>query len=104
MVGEQPLTDEVHFAQRLAAKIDRSAFEQALEIHAAQPVADGRLDDAEHLADPGLTAPHPVTGVRGRGEPRHQGSVEVEEGTDSRSRRSGSDHGERVEGGHATIG
>ena len=73
-------------------------------MHTAKPVADCGLNDAEHLADPRLAPAHPVVGVCGRCEARQQGSVEVEEGTDSRSRRSGSDHGERVEGGHATTG
>ena len=62
LLGVQPLADLVEFGQRLAAQISRRPHQQPLELHAPQLVAQRGLDDAQHLADPGLPAADPVAG------------------------------------------
>ena len=96
LLGEYSFADGAEFSEGLAAQISCSPHQQPFKRHAAEFVAHRGLDDSQNLADPGLSAPKPVTGMRGRGEPGDQGAVEVEERADPATGRAGRDLGQRI--------
>ena len=66
---EQPLADLVKLGQLLTFEIARGPHDEPLELHPPEAVADRRLEHAEDLTDPGLSAPDPIACVRRRSEP-----------------------------------
>jgi hypothetical protein len=84
-IHKQTLTELVKRCERFTTQIARAANDELLEFHAAEPIPHHGLDDSQDLADPGLPAPNPVTGMSRRGEPGDQRPVQVEERADPAS-------------------
>ena len=103
MDGEESVAHRGDVPQRDSAQIDGCPFQQPLKVDASHLVADGGLNDTEHLTELRLAAAHPLACVGGRGDAGHQRAVQIEEGAHVRSRRRCGDHGEGVGGGHATT-
>ncbi len=95
---EDPRPDRVEFGQRFPAQVTGRTHQQPLEVHPAEAVAHRGLDDAEDLAEAGLTTPDAVSGVRGGGDAVDERAVEVEECADLGSRRAGLDGGDQIRG------
>ena len=97
-LDKQPLAEHVEFGQRFTPQITRGPRHQPLELHPAESISHGRLDDPNHLADPRLPAPDAVAGMSCRSEPVHERAIEIEERPNLRAWRARADLRDRIRG------
>jgi hypothetical protein len=79
LVDEQPFPDTLQVRQRFATQITPATHNEALELHAAEPISHHGLGDTENFRDSCLPSPDPVARMRGRSKAGNQRAVEVEE-------------------------